>query len=145
MPPLSLNESLHRLTHAYKKQLRELIHEQQLDWPVTHLRVLKGVCRHPQCTAQSLAKQLQRDKAQITRVLNELQQAGLIDKTPNPDDRRSQLLCPTAEGEAVMVRLQRIEQQAAAQLTRHLSADELSTFIRIATTMIDSVHGNPLS
>lgn len=145
MPPQSLSESLHRLTHAYKRQLRESIKAQQIQLPVTHIRALKGVCRNPECTAQSLAKRMQRDKAQITRVLNDLLQAGLIVKIDNPSDRRSQLLRPTPEGEQMMTQLNSIEQHTAEHMTRALRPDDLDTFIRIANTMSDSVDKDPLS
>ncbi|HCE52811.1 MAG TPA: MarR family transcriptional regulator, partial [Shewanella baltica] len=42
MPSLSLSETLHRLVHAYKKQLRSDIAAQEIDLPVTHIRALKG-------------------------------------------------------------------------------------------------------
>lgn len=139
MPTHSLSEALHRLTHAYKRQLRAAIREQQIQLPVTHIRALKGVCRNPECTAQSIATRMQRDKAQITRVLNELLQAGLIEKIDNPNDRRSQLLRPTREGEKTMDQIKLAEQQTADRLTRQLGPDDLESFIRIANTMSDSV------
>lgn len=140
MPTHSLSESLHRLTHAYKRQLREAIREQQIQLPVTHIRALKGVCRNPECTAQSIATRMQRDKAQITRVLNELLQAGLIVKIDNPNDRRSQLLRPTQQGEETMNQIRLAEQQTAERLTQLLGPDDLESFIRIANTMSDSVN-----
>ena len=47
MSAISLGETLHRLVHAYKKQLRADIAAQQIELPVTHIRALKGICRHP--------------------------------------------------------------------------------------------------
>ena len=135
----SLSDTLHRLVHAYKKQLRAEIGAQQLSLPVTHIRALKGVCRNPECTAQSIALRMQRDKAQITRVLNELQQTGLITKIDNPNDGRSQLLRPTAEGEAIMAQMNLIEQQTVAKMTQSLTPDEVDTFIRLANVMSDTV------
>ncbi|WHI49567.1 MarR family transcriptional regulator [Microbulbifer sp. MLAF003] len=92
------NEILHQLIHAYKRQLRARIQEQEIDLPVNHIRVLKGIGKYPQSTARSIALRMNQDKAQITRVLNELVHSALINKTDNPDDRRSQFLTPTAAG-----------------------------------------------
>ncbi|NHO66271.1 MarR family transcriptional regulator [Aestuariicella hydrocarbonica] len=140
MSSSSLSETLHQLTHAYKKQLRETIKAHRIALPVTHIRALKGICRNPECTAQSIAQRMQRDKAQITRVVNELLQAQLIIKIDNPNDRRSQLLRPTPEGEKIMAQINTIEQQTAEHMTRQLQSDDLTTFIRIANTMSDSVN-----
>ncbi|MDT3335388.1 MarR family winged helix-turn-helix transcriptional regulator [Shewanella sp. SP1S1-7] len=139
MPSLSLSETLHRLVHAYKKQLRSDIAAQEIDLPVTHIRALKGVCRNPESTAQSIALRMQRDKAQITRVLNELQQGGLITKIDNPKDGRSQLLRPTAEGEKIMTQISTSERKTVARMTQALSSAEVDTFIKLANRISKSV------
>ncbi|MCU7961749.1 MarR family winged helix-turn-helix transcriptional regulator [Shewanella sp. SW32] len=139
MSSLSLSETLHRLVHAYKKQLRSDIAAQEIDLPVTHIRALKGVCRNPESTAQSIALRMQRDKAQITRVLNELQQSGLITKIDNPKDGRSQLLRPTAEGEKIMTQINASERKTVARMTQALSSDEVDTFIKLANRISKSV------
>jgi len=135
----SLGETLHRLVHAYKKQLRADINAQEINLPVTHIRALKGICRNPESTAQSIALRMQRDKAQITRVLNELQQSGLITKIDNPKDGRSQLLRPTTEGEKLMTQINAAERQTVAHITQALSPDDINTFIRLANIISDSV------
>lgn len=139
MSATSLGETLHRLVHAYKKQLRADIAAQQIELPVTHIRALKGICRHPESTAQSIALRMQRDKAQITRVLNELQQGGYILKVDNPKDGRSQLLRPTAQGEQLMTQIIAAEKATVAHMTQALDQDEIAVFIRIANQISDSV------
>ncbi|WP_298446990.1 MarR family transcriptional regulator [uncultured Marinobacter sp.] len=100
--------------------------------------MLKAICRNDQITAQSIAKRMQRDKAQITRALNDLIRDGLIVEADNPLDRRSQLLNPTSEGRAVMTKLDSVEEWAVQQLTAKLESDELAFFLRISQTMADS-------
>lgn len=139
MPDRSLSEVVHRLMHAYTHLLREGIRRQQIELPVTHIRVLKGICRNNQITAQTIAKKMQRDKAQITRALNDLIAADLIVRANNPLDRRSHLLKPTSEGEKVMAKLDAIEASAVERLTVNLKNDELKFFLRLSQTMADSV------
>ncbi|WP_339780212.1 MarR family winged helix-turn-helix transcriptional regulator [uncultured Marinobacter sp.] len=138
MPDRSLSEAVHRLMHAYTHLLREGIRKQQIELPVTHIRVLKGICRNRKATAQSIAKRMQRDKAQITRALNDLIEASLIVKADNPLDRRSQLLKPTPKGRKVMAQIDAVEEWAVEQLTAKLRSDELTLFLRISQTMADS-------
>ncbi|WP_243748763.1 MarR family winged helix-turn-helix transcriptional regulator [Pseudomaricurvus alcaniphilus] len=142
--PQSLSDPLHRLTHAYKSRLRELIVAEGIPLPITQIRVLKGVCRNPSCTAHTIATHMRRDKAQITRVLNELMHAELIIKVDNPGDRRSQLLQPTDAGREIMRRLQAVEARVTAQMTQQLSAEEVSMFIQLSRKMTDSLgHAQP--
>ena len=136
-----LSEALHRLMHAYKKQLREGMEKKDISLPVTQIRALKGICRRPDITAQQIAQRLRQDKAQVTRALNGLIESGLIEKTANPNDGRSHNLKPTSAGKRLLAKFDRIEVQASARMTRNLSAKDLKTFIRIANVMTDNSAG----
>ena len=139
MPATALNEALQRVTHAYRAAMASAIREAEVPLPVTHVRVLKAVCNLPECTAQRIAQRMRRDKAQITRVLNELQASGLIRKRDNPTDRRSQLLELSTAGTAMMQRIKQLEPQTLAHMTRDIDADEVALFIRLAGRMTDNL------
>ncbi|PYE39316.1 MarR family winged helix-turn-helix transcriptional regulator [Psychrobacter fozii] len=138
----SLSETLHQLKHTYTNLLLEGIRQQGVDLSVTNIRTLKGVCYNPQSTALSISKHMQRDKAQITRALNDLLAAELILKTDNPLDGRSQLLQLTPKGEAVMTKLNAAEKWTKEQLTQDLSPVDIALFFRVSRTMIDNVSTN---
>ncbi|WP_444933521.1 MarR family winged helix-turn-helix transcriptional regulator [Microbulbifer sp. JTAC008] len=136
MKDTAINESLHQLIHAYKRRLRAGIQEQQIGLPVSHLRVLKGVFKFPLSTARSIAQRMNLDKAQVTRVLNDLVHSGLIAKTDNPNDRRSQFLTLTTDGISTLEKVSGQEAEVARQMTRNLSTEELENFARIASVMV---------
>ena len=138
----SLSETLHQLMHTYTNLLLEGIRQQGVDLSVTNIRTLKGVCYNPKSTALSISKHMQRDKAQITRALNDLLAAELILKTDNPLDGRSQLLQLTTKGEAIMAKLDAAEEWAKGQLTQDLSPVDIAQFFRVSRTMIDNVSTN---
>ena len=135
----SLSETLHQLMHTYTNLLLEGIRRQELDLSVTHIRTLKSVCHNPESTAKSIAQYMERDKAQITRALNDLLADDLIVKTENPLDGRSQLLQPTAKGKAVMAKLNAANEWTREQLTQHLTEAELNSFLQVSKTMINNV------
>ncbi|GAB3281634.1 MarR family winged helix-turn-helix transcriptional regulator [Parahaliea aestuarii] len=135
----ALSDTLHRLTHAYKQRLRIGIRNAGIDLPITHVRALKGIARNPEATAGSIAARMQRDKAQITRVLKELEEGGLITRQAHPADRRSQLLRPSRKGDILIAKLQAVEQEAIDTMTRQLKPGELQRFIALANLMADSV------
>lgn len=134
----SLNEALHRLLHAYQKQLRASIQQHQILLSITQIRVLKGVGRIPDCTAMAIAHRMGQDKSRVTRVLNELAREGLIERSVNPNDRRSQLLEPTQPGMEMLEMISMLEDEAATSLTGQLSNNELEAFLRIAAIMTKS-------
>jgi DNA-binding MarR family transcriptional regulator len=85
---------------------------------------------------------MQRDKAQITRVLNELLEDGYISKIANPEDRRSQLLRLSAKGKEIVTQLNAIERTANKAMTANLSNEDMHAFIRIANIMVDNLAAN---
>ena len=50
----------------------------------------------------SLAQQLGIDRTVMTYLLDDLEQAGLVERKPDPSDRRARLIVPTARGRSVM-------------------------------------------
>ncbi|WP_444944010.1 MarR family winged helix-turn-helix transcriptional regulator [Microbulbifer sp. ZKSA006] len=145
MNDIAINESLHQLIHAYKRRLRAGMQAQQIGLPVSHIRVLKGVYKFPMSTARSIAQRMQLDKGQITRILNELVHSGLVEKSDNPDDRRSQFLTLTTDGISTLETVSGQEAEVARQMTRNLSTEELENFARIARAMVANMteHATP--
>jgi DNA-binding MarR family transcriptional regulator len=138
----SLSHALQQVAHAYRSHMVQTIRDADLPLPGTHVRALKAVCYMEGCTAQRIAQRMRRDKAQITRVLNDLLEAGLINKASNPADKRSQLLHPTPAGEAMMQRIQQLEELTLGRMTRDLTQQEVEHFIRIAWHMTQNLEGD---
>jgi DNA-binding MarR family transcriptional regulator len=61
-------------------------------------KVFTTIVRREQVTLSALAETLMADKGQISRAVRELEQLGLVQRTPDPADGRSSLLSPTPEG-----------------------------------------------
>ncbi|MGA7148985.1 MAG: MarR family transcriptional regulator [Microbacterium sp.] len=81
-------------------------------------KVFTTIVRRESITLSALAEALMADKGQISRTVRELEQLGLIERTPDPEDGRSSLLSPTAFG------LERLAQARAPQESTLLSALE---------------------
>ena len=61
-------------------------------------KVFTTIVRREGITLSALAESLVADKGQISRTVRELEQLGLVERTPDPDDGRSSLLSPTPFG-----------------------------------------------
>jgi DNA-binding MarR family transcriptional regulator len=132
-------DALHRLLHAYKRALREASRADGIDLPPSHIRAMKAICHLPDCTAHELAQHFRRDKAQITRVVHDLCDAGLIRQQADPTDRRRRLLVPTSAGKAMQTRIAAAERQAGMRMVRGLSAASVAEFVRLAQVMADNL------
>ncbi|MCW3493668.1 MarR family winged helix-turn-helix transcriptional regulator [Microbacterium sp. SSM24] len=72
-------------------------------------KVFTTIVRRESITLSALAETLMADKGQISRAVRELEQLGLIERTPDPDDGRSSMLSATPAG------LERLAQARAPQ------------------------------
>ena len=77
--------------------------------------VLTALADQPVRTQAALAQSIGADKSRIIGVLDELQERGLIERQPDPDDRRARLLALTEAGrrlrESVRDAIQRQEEE----------------------------------
>lgn len=144
MTDTEMGEALHRLLHTYKRAMRHAYREAGITLPIAHIRTLK-IIRSQQhraddaCTAQLLAARLERDKAQIARVVKDLLGDGLIEKHDNPEDRRSQILRLTDQGTDTLDQIKAAETRAGKRMAKGLSEGELNTFVHLAGVMTDNL------
>jgi len=93
--------------------------------------VLTALDDTPVRTQAALAEAIGADKSRIIGTLDELQKAGLIERTPDPDDRRVRLLSITPEGRRVRRAVRRGIQIKEIQVLESLPVPDRKTFIRL--------------
>ncbi|RZU14001.1 MarR family transcriptional regulator [Kribbella rubisoli] len=93
--------------------------------------VLTALDDTPVRTQAALAEAIGADKSRIIGTLDELQNAGLIERTPDPDDRRVRLLSITTEGRRVRRAVRRGIQVKEMQVLEGLLVPDRKAFIRI--------------
>jgi DNA-binding MarR family transcriptional regulator len=70
-------------------------------------------------------------------VADALQERGLVERAPDPGDRRAVLLRPTAEGRRIRGEIDAARVADAAELYARLSAADRATLARILRTLAD--------
>ncbi|MBP3126806.1 MarR family winged helix-turn-helix transcriptional regulator [Thalassospira sp. ER-Se-21-Dark] len=132
-------ETLHRLVHAYKRRLMHAMQAASMPMPISHKRVMKWIVKIPGITAQQMAEKSGQDKGRITRLLKELENDGLIERCPHPEDRRSQTLHLTAAGSAKMEDFRAVEKEVRSRMTSGLTPQQIHDFVEIANLMSDNL------
>jgi DNA-binding MarR family transcriptional regulator len=135
----TIGESLHKLMHHYRQQLREAALKSGISTPVSHIRYLKCINKIEQCNAKDIADRLSLDKSQITRVLKELVQSGYVEKVRSPDNHRSQLLSLTKSGEELLAKTTMLDRIAAENMTQNLTEQQIEDFSRISEIMASNL------
>ena len=88
-------------------------------------------------TASEMARRLGIQWPALVRMLDTLEEDGLIVRRGNPDDRRSRLIELTAAGEAVVEEVRQTVDPARAEILSHLSDVELDQAIRLVGSIRD--------
>ncbi|EKO3827851.1 MarR family transcriptional regulator [Vibrio harveyi] len=136
--PKSL-DNLFQLVHALKRQLHEQIEQLELPIAPMHVRVIKIISKQSSCTAMDVVNFLNRDKAQVTRLIKTLIEEGFIEKTPNPDDKRSQCLLTTEKGNDVLAKIKTVDAKIFQKMTLDVSDDDLAAFQITAGKLADNL------
>lgn len=133
-------DSLFTLVHTLKRNLHDQIEELHLGITPMHVRVIKIINHKPHCTAVDIANYLNRDKAQVTRLLSSLLTQELIIKEPNPEDKRSQCLRITESGKEIMKKISAIDNAMFEKMSMDLSEAEIAEFKRVAKKMASNLN-----
>lgn len=75
-------------------------------------------------TSAELGSRAQLDSATLAGVLDRLQEAGLVERRPHPEDGRSILVCLTGRGRTLAVELLGIKERSNADFLRCLTSEE---------------------
>jgi DNA-binding MarR family transcriptional regulator len=111
---------------------RTLRRESQAGISPTMLAALTTIERHGPMTAGDLAAHEQVRKPTVTRILGALVDEDLVERTPDPIDRRVSWVRLTATGRALMRSVRRRSDRYLAERLRRLDPDDLLALERAA-------------
>ncbi|RRO20753.1 MarR family transcriptional regulator [Saccharopolyspora rhizosphaerae] len=93
--------------------------------------VLAAVAEHGPLAQADLVRRLEIDPKDVVGLVNELQGKGLLQRRPNPSDRRKNAVSATPEGLATLQRCATLADQANQQLLAPLSTAERELLITL--------------
>ncbi len=140
--PKSLDNLFH-LVHVLKRQLHEQIEQLELPIAPMHVRVIKIISKQSPCTAMDVVNFLNRDKAQVTRLIKTLIEKGFIEKRPNLEDKRSQCLLTTEKGNKVLAKIKAVDAEIFQKMTLDVSVEELEAFQLVAGKLAENLSKKP--
>ena len=80
---------------------------------------------------QNIAIATGKNKSVILRMIDSLEQKGLVKRTVNPDDRRENLLSITDKGNRVVLQYQQIEKHLSQELIEGLPPEKVAVFFEV--------------
>ncbi|MEA2287149.1 MAG: hypothetical protein QOJ21_3192 [Solirubrobacteraceae bacterium] len=124
-----------RLQLVLARTARRLRQEAGADLSPSLSSALASIDRHGPVTPSEVAAHERVQRPTATRVIGRLEELGLVDRAPDPSDRRSSLLSASPEGRALLRRLRTRKSQYLARRLAGLDAGELETLDRAAAIL----------
>jgi DNA-binding MarR family transcriptional regulator len=124
---------LRRTLHTMRRDVRE-----QVDLTPSRHRLLRVVARAEEPQRQTaLATALDVVPRSVTSLVDDLERAGLVERRPDPTDRRATLVAATDEGRAVLAEADRQRRRHADELLGRLEPVERDELLRLLHRLVD--------
>jgi DNA-binding MarR family transcriptional regulator len=124
-----------RLRLVIARTARRLRQEAGEELSPSQAAALATIDRHGPLTPSELAARERIQRPTATRVIARLEEAGLVDRTGDPDDRRSCVVGLAPGGRELLVRVRTRKDAYLSRRLRDLDADERATLDRAAAIL----------
>jgi DNA-binding MarR family transcriptional regulator len=132
MQTISTTDLAHRLRPVIARLARRMRQQAGGDLSPTQGAALNTVACHGPLTPSELAAREKIQRPTATRVLARLEEAGLIERTADPADRRSSLVSTTPAGTELLASVRDRKDAYLAQRLDRLSPEDLAALDRAA-------------
>lgn len=134
-PTGELGELLMRVARAQRRRWREAL----APWDLSphQARALRVISEHDGVRLSDLAEALRIAPRSATEVADGLQERGLVERTPDPGDRRAVLLRLTDGGRRIRAEVDRARAADNEVLFARLSPDDRAALTRLLTALLD--------
>lgn len=112
----------------YRLQKQHYAQEAEVKMTVEEFILLNMINEKNDQISQNIAIATGKNKSVVMRMIDSLEKKGLVRRTPNPADRRENLLSITDEGEKTVRQYHDIEQRLSTELADGITPEELSVF-----------------
>jgi DNA-binding MarR family transcriptional regulator len=124
-----------RLRLAITRTARRLRQEGSEGFSPSQVAVLATLHRDGPLSPSELAERERVKRPTATRVIARLTEAGLVERTTDPEDRRCALISLTAEGTALLRRVRARKTAYLARRLHELDADDTRALERAADVL----------
>jgi len=132
---LQLQQELFRLLFLIRGRMKDIVQDADADLSPMHVLVLRMLVEEGDMPQSVLVKKMRRDKAQVTRLVNELVTKKLVVKTRDEQDKRSFILKPAPEVRKKVLYFIGKEQALVSEMLQGISDRDIEKLGKLLTTM----------
>ncbi|MBT2444796.1 winged helix-turn-helix transcriptional regulator [Streptomyces sp. ISL-36] len=121
-------DTIQRELTAFARRARSAAARLHPELPLVSYTLLAHIVDRQGCRATDLAAHYLLDKSTVSRQVAGLEKLGLVERRPDPDDHRVQVLHPTEAGNALLASTQASRLAAYQERLQDWSAEDLARF-----------------
>ncbi|WP_345575107.1 MarR family winged helix-turn-helix transcriptional regulator [Nonomuraea rosea] len=106
-----------------------------------HFRILAALDEFGVASQAELGRRCNMDRSDVVAAINELAEQGLVERTPDPNDRRRNMVTLTTAGDRQLRRMGRALDKVQDELLRPLPAEDRQTLTRLLTQLLTHHQG----
>jgi len=131
--PFEIAETAHSLRRAFDRRVAPL-GVTRAQW-----RALAWLARQPGLRQVELADHLDVEPITLCRIVDRLEEAGLVERRRDPDDRRAWRLYLTAKGEPIVEQLRELAGQLAQEAFAGVAPQAIETLREALARVRDNI------
>ncbi|PUV21218.1 MULTISPECIES: MarR family winged helix-turn-helix transcriptional regulator [Sphingobacterium] len=125
-PVKPLVDAIISLRTSLKQYYIQKIKEQQLDITYEMLQVLATLWKKERMNQQDIAVAIQKNKASVTPLIDNLCKRDLVKRVSDPNDRRNNLIELTSKGDAYRELLNPVQQDLYQVILKEITPQKVS-------------------
>ncbi|WP_091672083.1 MarR family winged helix-turn-helix transcriptional regulator [Amycolatopsis marina] len=102
-----------------------------------HYRILAALDEFGVASQADLGRRCNMDRSDVVAAINELAEQGFVERTPDPDDRRRNMVTLTKKGDRQLRRMDRALDKVQEDLLGPLSAEDRQTLTWLLTQLLE--------
>ncbi|UJF31326.1 MarR family winged helix-turn-helix transcriptional regulator [Paenibacillus hexagrammi] len=125
---MSVNDSIGFIISKTARKLNQMLSIQFQPYDITteQWSVLNKLAEEGGITQKELSCRIEKDPTNVTRILDQLERKGWIERVANEEDRRSFLTYATESGRALSDELEPIEKEFVQSILHSVSDEEIA-------------------
>lgn len=127
--------------NAIARRLQKNFRDAGLDITVEQWSILYHLWKEDSQSQQQLCDKTFRDKASLTRLIDNLEKISLVERKASPTDRRINLVCLTEQGKNLQQRTIDIANTTMDEALVNISKVEIDTVKGVLQRVYDNLNG----
>lgn len=123
----------------YKQYVSYMFRQKGIDLTPEQFLLIDQLWKEDAVSQQRLADILMKDKNSITKLVDAMEKKGLVERIPDGNDRRLNLISLTCEAAAMEKNVSEVAIDAVNEIVRGISDEDLVTFVKVLNKMSDNM------